>query len=270
MTRTLSERKYGVEIEFTGIDQNTAVEAIRSAGIDITYEGYNHTTISTWKLVYDSSCGLEAVSPILQGEEGLRQIATVCNALNAAGAMIDRRCGYHVHLDVSDFEMRHFKNLIKLWIKFEDVFDTFQPESRKGSNNQYCRSNLKNFGTITNGIEQATACRNGFTEVDRCRSIDQLCRLFGTRYMKLNCEAYFRHRTIEVRHHAGTLNADKAVNWVLLMMELYETAKSAKTIKARPASEQSGIARHKWFFQRTSAPALRKFYSKRARQLAAA
>ena len=270
MTTNLSERKYGVEIEFTGIDQNAAVEAIRRAGIEIAFVGYNHTTSPKWKLVNDSSCGLEAVSPILQGEEGIRQIATVCDALDAAGATVNRRTGYHVHLDVSDFLLRHFKNLIKLWIKFEDVLDTFQPASRRGSNNTYCRSNLQKFGATASGVEQANACRGGFADIDRCRSVDQLCRLFGTRYMKLNCEAYFRHRTIEVRHHAGTLNADKATNWVRLMLELYETAKTAKAVKARPANEETGVARHKWFFQRTTPKNLRKFYSKRARQLAAA
>jgi hypothetical protein len=270
MTNTATARKFGVEIEFTGLTQEAATAAIHAAGIEIAYEGYHHNTRQNWKLVHDCSCGLEAVSPILQGEEGLRQIATVCNALDAAGAVVDRRTGYHVHLDVGDFSLRPFKNLIKLLIKFEDVLDTFQPASRRGSNNTYCRSNLQKFGVIASGVEQANACRGGFADIDRCCSVDQLCRLFGTRYMKLNCEAYFRHRTIEVRHHAGTLNADKATNWVRLMLKLYETAKTAKAVKARPANEETGIARHKWFFQRTTPKSLRKFYSNRARQLAAA
>jgi hypothetical protein len=270
MTTTTTARKFGVEIEFTGLSTEEAAAAIRSAGIAAEAQGYNHLTTPIWKVITDCSCGAEAVSPILQGEEGLRQVAAVCDALDAAGAVVDRRCGYHVHISVSDFSLRHFKNLLKLWIKFEDVLDTFQPPSRRGSNNTYCRSNLQKFGATASGVEQANACRGGFADIDRCRSVDQLCRLFGTRYMKLNCEAYFRHRTIEVRHHAGTLNADKATNWVRLMLELYETAKTAKAVKARPANEETGIARHKWFFLRTTPKQLRKFYSNRARQLAAA
>lgn len=274
-TSRATTRKFGVEIEFTGIDQNTAAEAIRRAGVAAEVQGYNHTTAPIWKVITDSSCGLEAVSPILQGEDGLRQVAAVCQALAAAGAKVDRRCGYHVHADVSDFELRHFKNLTKLWIKFEDVLDTFQPESRRGSYNQYCMSNLRTFVRATagyqhNGFEQAEACRIGFAAIENCNCIDEICNLFGTRFVKLNTAAYFRHRTIEVRHHAGTLNADKATNWVRLILELYETAKNAKAIKPRPANDETGIARHKWFFQRTTAPELRKFYTQRARQLAAA
>ena len=260
-------RKFGVEIEFKGIDEQTAVAAINAAGIPIAYVGYNHRNSTDWKLVYDSSCGLEAVSPVLQGEEGLRQVATVCEALTAAGAQVDRNCGYHVHLDVADFELRHFQNLMKLWVKFEDVFDTFQPPSRRLNSNSYCMSNLTHFGMIYDGETHAESCQRAFKAIDATDSIQDLGDLFASRYHKLNVQAYFRHRTIEVRHHAGTLNADKAVNWVRLMMELYETAKTAKTVRVRPASAEAGIARHKWFFQRTTPQGLRRFYTRRARAL---
>lgn len=260
-------RKFGVEIEFTGIDEQTAVTAINAAGIPITYEGYTHRTSETWKLVRDSSCGLEAVSPVLQGEDGLRQIAKVCEALTAAGAKVDRKCGYHVHLDVADFELSHFKNLVKLWVKFEDVFDTFQPPSRRLNSNVYCMSNLNSFGMIYDGETHAEACQRAFKAIDATDSIQALGALFASRYHKLNVQAYFRHRTIEVRHHAGTLNADKAVNWVRLMMELYDTARTAKTIRVRPSNDETGIARHKWFFQRTTPQGLRRFYTRRAREL---
>lgn len=269
-TTPANDRNFGVELEFTGIDTHTAAAAIAAKGIEVQSENYNHRRCDHWKIVYDASCGLEAVSPVLHGEEGLRQVALVCDALSEAGAKVDRGCGYHVHLDVADFRMPHFKNLMKLWIKFEDVLDTFQPASRRSDSNHYCRSNLSAFGNATDGASHASACRQAFRCIDQCRSIEDLGSLFGNRYVKLNVQAYFRHRTIEVRHHAGTLNADKAVNWVRLMLELYQSAKEATTVRARPSNHESGIARHKWFFQRTAPKGLRRFYTKRARQLAAA
>lgn len=264
MTNTMTERRYGVELEFAGIEANTAVEAIRAAGIEINYEGYHHQTRATWKLVHDSSCGLEAVSPILQGEAGLRQIATVCDALSAAGARVNRNTGYHLHMDASDFSLQQFKNLIKLWIKFEDVIDTFQPPSRRQSANTFCRSNLDQFNIDGNA---ANACRAAFEAVNAARTIEDLKTLFHSRYMKLNIQAFWRHRTIEVRHHAGTLNADKATNWVRLMDHFYATAAAAKAIHVRPDNGASGIARQKWFFGKDTPIELRRFYRRRAREL---
>ena len=260
-------RKFGVEIEFKGISQSAAAAALIHAGIAAEAQGYNHSTQRVWKVIIDTSCGLEAVSPVLEGEEGLRQVATVCNALAAAGAQVDRTCGYHVHLDVADFELRHFKNLVKLWVKFEDVFDTFQPPSRRNNANHYCMSNLARFGMIYDGPSQSETCRRAFEAIEAADSMHALGELFSSRYHKLNVQAYFRHRTIEVRHHAGTINADKAVNWVRLMMEVYETARKAKTVRVRPCNSEEGIARHKWFFQRTTPQGLRKFYTQRARAL---
>ena len=122
----MQARKYGVEIEFIMITAEQALEAVSDAGIDVQIEGYNHTTSPHWKIVIDASCGLEIVSPILQGEDGLEQINMVCSALQRAGAKIDKRCGLHVHMDVSDFSLPHFKNLFKYWVKFEDVFEGHQ------------------------------------------------------------------------------------------------------------------------------------------------
>lgn len=267
-TSTASQRQYGIELEFTGISQQTAVDAMNAAGVRTERQSYNHRTCPMWKVVTDSSCGLEAVSPILQGEEGLRQIAKVCDALDAAGAQVNKQTGFHVHMNVDDFTIHHARKLVKLWVKFEDVFDTFQPQSRRKSANCFCRSNLGHFGDLANGRTQAQCCQQAFEAIDRCDTMEDLGRLYPSRFMKLNIQAYFRHRTIEVRHHSGTLNAEKAVNWVRLLLEFYETAKTVKTIRVRPSNAEVGMVRHKWFFQRTNPVALRRFYTKRAKHLA--
>lgn len=265
-TSQMSQRRYGVELEFTGISQTAAAAAVRNAGVPCQSQGYNHRTSQVWKVVTDASCGLEIVSPILQGTEGLEQIRKVCDALTEAGATVNRKCGYHLHIDCADFDLSQFKNLAKLWVKFEDVFDALQPPSRRRNQNYYCQSNRLS----TNPSERFEDCTESFNRINQSRNFDSLSNLFGNRYRKLNFQAYFRHRTIEVRHHAGTLNAEKAVNWVLLMMSVFEDAKTARTIRPIPQNSQTGAARLKYLFQRTTPANVRRFYSKRARELAAA
>jgi hypothetical protein len=46
------------------------------------------------------------------------------------------------------------------------------------------------------------------------RSAAEACDAFGTRYARVNLEAWRRHRTIEFRQHGGTVEAEKALAWI--------------------------------------------------------
>ena len=128
MTTPLMTRRFGVEIEFLStITSQHAVESLRAAGIEVQYMAYTHSTTPHWKIVTDGSCGYELVSPVLEGERGIEEVRKAAAALEAAGAKVDKRCGLHVHFDARTLNLKAVKNLFKLWLKFEDVLDTFQP-----------------------------------------------------------------------------------------------------------------------------------------------
>ena len=75
------------------------------------------------------------------------------------------------------------------------------PESRR--NNNYCRS-------LRNITEQ---------KINDAQSINDLQQVAfeNTRYFKVNPQSYSRHKTIEFRQHAGSINYDKISNWVLFL-----------------------------------------------------
>ena len=229
-------RKYGVEIEFNAdnSDRATIAAQLNQAGIHTEHEYYNHQTRSYWKVITDSSCGLELVSPILNDETSHHQITTACKTLQASGAKITKNCGIHVHFDVSDFTLENFKNLIKYWIKFEDVFDALQPTSRRHSNNEFCRSNLGDIQPTAESHHQA--CKQLFEKIDQTTTLNELAQLFPSRYVKMNIQSYFRHGTIEIRHHAGSLNPEKINHWITLMQQLFERAKTARCVKIQTES----------------------------------
>jgi hypothetical protein len=144
MTTPLMSRRFGVEIGFLAtITQEQAVASLRAAGIEVEFMGYTHRTTPQWKVVTDGSCGYELVSPVLEGEAGLEEVRRAAAALEAAGARVDKRCGFHVHFDARGMGLKAIRNLFKMWLKFEDVLDTFQPPSRRGDSNTYCQSNLR-------------------------------------------------------------------------------------------------------------------------------
>lgn len=239
----MTNRTYGVEIEFFGITQRAAKVAVRSAGISAMVERYNHRTPNGyWKIVYDVSvnatgtgidAGCEIVSPVLSGEQGLLDLATVLKALREAGARVDKSCGIHVHHDARDFTNTTWRNLIKSYMKFEHIIDKLMPESRRDGN-FYCKSLLTDprmFGNVRMSTErafQALGTRSGFRSLSRYFRQD--------RYYKINLQSYLRYGTVEFRHHGGSLNGTKVTNWIKLTQGMVERSVERGGVRADGAT----------------------------------
>ena len=268
MTTPTMSRRFGVEIEFLStITVEQAVMSLRAAGIQAEYMSYTHNTTPHWKIVYDGSCGYELVSPVLEGEAGIEQVRIAAAALEAAGAEVNKKCGLHVHFDASSMSIRSVKNLLKIWTKFEDVLDTFQPPSRRGNTHSLLMSNLSS--SYDDAERHHAACQAMFRKIDACRTMEQMKDLYISRYRKLNVHSYFRHQTLEVRHHSGTTDPEKIANWVRLMARMFDAAEAATTVQNRPLNTELGMSRTKWFFRTINAKGLTKFYTARAKKLAA-
>lgn len=214
-------RQFGVEVEFFGVNWQTVVASLRRNGIEAAYESYNHETRRHWKIVTDQSVtstntglgkGLELVSPPLQGREGLAELKKVLTVLAATGAKVDRTCGIHVHHHAAGLAVENFKTLYGIYYKFETWIDSMVAPSRRGNKNVYCK-----------GI-------SGYLmkEVQGASTLDDLKRILADRYIKLNFCSYFRHGTIEFRHHGGSVDAEKIANWVVFTQSMVERAKGSK------------------------------------------
>jgi hypothetical protein len=238
---------FGAELEcFLPIGMTHRAAAARIAaetGIECHAEGYNHYTRPTWKIVTDGSLGnyqrgAEIVSPILSGEEGIEALAKVCRALTDMGAKVNKNCGFHVHIGMRGESLDTWKNVIRAYAAFETQIDNLMPTSRRANNNCYCRS----IARIDHAaLERAT----DLSGVDR--AVD-LRGAYDRRYAKVNLQSYYRHGTIEFRQHSGTVDADKATNWVRFLLAMVEAARKGKkpattaaatsaTVTARPGSK---------------------------------
>lgn len=194
-------RNFGIEMEIADITQRQALNALRDAGLRAEIEGYNHDTRPHWKIVTDSSVrnGFEVVSPILRGEQGLREAENAATALETAGAKINTTCGLHVHFDSASLGVNEIRAIATRYARHETEIDAFMPSSRRGDANQYCRGTRRIFESAA---------------FQRAETIDELIDAQGSRYFKLNLQSYRRHQTIEFRQHSGTVSAEKISNWV--------------------------------------------------------
>ena len=101
-------RNFGIEIEAYNCSKQKLAQELTAVGIKVRVEGYNHTdSTEHWKLVTDSSLtgnqSFELVSPILHGEEGLKDLEKVCWVLELCNVKVDNSCGLHIHMDAADF-----------------------------------------------------------------------------------------------------------------------------------------------------------------------
>ena len=201
---------FGVEIEILNtIDRTEIARALQAEGINAADESYNHRTTTWWKVITDSSCGLEVVSPILSGEQGLNELKTVCEVLTRIGCQVDKQCGVHVHIGANALGVSKVKSVVKRWLSNESNLDTIQPRSRRGSSNIYCQPLSATMRTHL---------------IDNCFTLEDLANIQSTRYSKLNLRSYLTHRTIEFRHHAGSTDATKITNWVKFLLDFCTTA----------------------------------------------
>lgn len=222
-TSTSEDRQFGVEAEFYGITPTVAVEALREVGIEVEWMSYTHEVTTNWKIVYDASVtstgtgigrGLELVSPILKGEEGLKDLEKALNALKNAGGKVNTTCGLHVHIDTAGMNGTQRKNFFNGYVKNQDLMDRLVSSSRRFNRQYTCRY------SVSQAEQYADALENGYN--------------VSSRYFTVNVMSYAKYGTLEFRQHQGTLNGKKAVAWVQMLLGLAKTAQST--------TEQSVIA----------------------------
>ena len=211
---------FGVELEVlmprtrNGPAGRTALaQALTAAGFPAAAENWNHELRTHWKLTTDGTIGYEnteIVSPILQGTAGLEAVLGVCRTIDEFGCSVrgpmGRACGLHVHVGVRQFARRVgvFKELLRTYNRYEGVIDQLIAPSRRGIRNRWCAPPIWN------------------PQVESARNLDELRALCGGKYRKIGVDSYWRHGTVEFRHHQGTVNGEKTVNWIKLCLRMIE------------------------------------------------
>ena len=239
MIKFNNERTFGVEIEFVSKDNaNRLVVELMSRGLKVQKVPYGCSVPSGhWKVTTDSSVepngsqirrgycgrGLELVSPILKGQEGIEALRLACEALEASESEVNASAGLHVHHGTDDLTVENFKNVHRIYSRFEGTFDSMMPNSRRRNNKHLIKS--------LRGLDYY---KPAFA---RAESIDQFLNVNEDRYYKLNFQSYRTHSTIEFRHHSGTVEFAKIKHWVYFTQAIIE--RSHKAVQDKDYNESS-------------------------------
>ena len=175
--------------------------------------GYWHSDGSHWDIKTDSSCGWEVASPalLLDSYGDNEELKGVCGGLTLIRPVVNRSCGLHVHVDVSDFSWRDVQRVVALWARYEPFFFELMPLARR--NNQFCHA--MNREAWTSPASHHFATTRQILDANSETTFDRHARQFG-RYASLNLASWWRNRRLEFRLHSGTINYVKVKNWTML------------------------------------------------------
>lgn len=226
----LKEQKFGIEIEMTGVSRSKAAEvAAEYFGTRVSYLGTYYDTYAAidsqgrqWKFTFDSSITpqkkvngrkveagreykTEMVSPICRYED-IQTIQEIVRKLKEEGALTNKSCGIHVHINAAPFDARRLRNITNIMASKEDLIYKALDVSvdRKYS---YCQPVEERFLEELNrrkpknmeAVEEIWY--NG--ESRRSEHYD------SSRYHCLNLHSVFQKGTVEFRLFNGTLHAGK-------------------------------------------------------------
>ena len=235
--------RYGIELEMhVQGGQYAVANALQEEGIDacsMSWGQHTNGSNSNWHVTTDGSLGsystgVEVVSPILKGDDGLKQIEKVCKALEKVDARINKSCGFHVHVEARGMlnDTAWAKTLVMMYSKYEHVLDAFQPKSRKSNNAQYCQKVGKN-ENIKEWAKTIKDCDKDVRSFWR-EHFNGYSQGPNGKYHKLNFAPLWKQGTVEFRHHSGTTEFAKISAWVKTVVALVDNADRNKERKIKP------------------------------------
>lgn len=240
----IKTRKFGVEVELTGITRCQAAQAMNSVlKGDIEHYGSAYyirdEQYRRWSVVYDGSItpynrggGLdneykvEINTPILEYDD-IPLLQEVIRALRKAGGVSGARymAGTHIHIDGDGYTPQKLRNLVNIFSSKEDyLWEALQVSSMREG---YCGKIDRNFVEAVNRRKPKT--------------MEEFSRLWYTnggtlshslghssRYKALNLHSFFEDGHFEVRCANGSLHAGVLRAELCLILAISNAAMTKK------------------------------------------
>lgn len=229
---------FGLEYEFNRLGRSGIYEDHAGEQIRERLRERQVPNADQWNVVTDGSCGLELVSPVLNGEKGLQLAKVGLDVLRSLEARTDRRCGLHIHFSTPGMR-RYIRPLTKTLMYAEPVFFASTTQSRYG--NHYCRFWDTRHLNVLNGLynsaedswygnsREAEPCDCGDEDCDEYREQDYDGRedkYHNSRYFGINLHSFFYGTGIELRYFHVPRTSGRLESWLRTVAACVEYARS--------------------------------------------
>lgn len=248
-------RKFGVEIEHK--------QPKFLCGSECTMKSYPHTgcqakktgeelvkVYPTWTNVHADGSGVEVTSPILCGDEGLKELEGVMEKLREWGGRVYQSDGLHVHYDAPEYlvedealAQKRIVTLAQSWCNNQAIINELVPNHRRadwfkcelaGHHPTSCYKQITQ--EYVELVKKVMA--EGFDDrapATKCGRIN--------RFYALNVSALSTHGTVEIRQYQGTLNFDRARAWINFGQGFIEAALQDDDVPIAPYSTIDSLMR---------------------------
>lgn len=253
------KNKYGKAF-YAGHIKNRTFNNSRLVGVEWEFnEASNEFYLKKWKdtwrgeLHEDGSCGREAITAPIAGDNIEKCLTELGQALNNDHATVNDSCSVHVHVDLKDYTWQNLYSLMSLYARFEPLLYLIGGSQR--ADNDYCYPIGKEFKLALNGKSSREIQANIIAHIygySQSRNKDALkyykeCttrdKKRDGRYVGMNILPWISGRkykvedkTVEFRIHEQTLDINRVINWTKLLVSLVSFAKNNE-FKKLPVSD---------------------------------
>lgn len=251
----LKEQRFGIEMEMTGITREEAAQVIaKYFGTTAEYKGTYYDKYAakdskgrSWTVMFDSSITAkkknqngrivsssseyksEVVSPILKYED-LDDLQEIVRNLKKAGALVNKSCGIHIHIDGKKHTPQSLRRLVNFVVERQDLIYEALEIGNRGR--RWCKKlnadlldKLKSEKNLTKQMVEEiwySPCNDGYYSGINHQHYNE------TRYHGINLHSYFSKGTVEFRLFNATLHAGKIKAYVQFCLAMSAWAIESK------------------------------------------
>lgn len=257
-------KRFGIEIEFTGISRNKAAEIVSdylNGSISTTGDYYGTHLITTpdgrvWKILSDGSIdcrrkqnsrivragndySVELISPILTYQEDINTVQGLVRRLRKAGGFTNDSCGIHIHLDGANHTPKSIRNFVNLVASKNDLF--YKALQIAPERMRYCKKMDAYLVERMNRVKPKTFAQIESIWYEGYRE-SRSQHYHNSRYHFLNLHSFFSgNHTVELRGFNSELHAGKVRAYIVLALALNHqalTQTSASSRKVQPENKK--------------------------------
>ena len=154
------------------------------------------------------------------GDKLYYKIEALSKYLDPHSFLVDRSCGFHVHVDARDCEWKELKNILLLGKSVQEILYKMLPPSR--SNGRWCRRIPMTRQAILDIDSNDKFIESWYNSWDVTPSME---KYNDSRYCGMNMHSRVINGSVEFRYHSGTTNFEKILNWVKVCTAIVDVGK---------------------------------------------
>jgi hypothetical protein len=228
-----SKRFFGLEMEVGREIHITKIQEVisKNSFVPVKTAFYRATLNNNcWEVKHDGSCGknvdkfgineggYEVVSYKGSSIKDISHICYIGQKIKQAGCLVNKNCGLHLHVDVSDFSTSQMGIMIANWICIEKVLLQAVPSVRK--NNKFCTLLQTLRPKFREPVVSGSQIWNFYKPYSNKLhdNFDRRCTMNLVNFYRSLQLKTFKRPTVEFRFPEGTLVSQSIKNWARILI----------------------------------------------------